>query len=31
VRLVVIPLNTARPNADPSWKEAVIRAAANPA
>lgn len=31
VRLVAIPLNTARPSADPSWKEAVIRAAANPA
>jgi len=31
VRLVAIPLNTARPGADPSWKEAVIRAAANPA
>jgi hypothetical protein len=31
VRLVAIPLNTARPNGDPSWKEAVIRAAANPA
>src|SRR6185312_8972640 len=30
VRLVAIPLNTARPSADPSWKEAVIRAAANP-
>jgi hypothetical protein len=29
VRLVAIPLNTARPSADP--KEAVIRAAANPA
>ncbi len=25
------PLNTARPSADPSWKEVVIRAAANPA
>ena len=31
VRLAAIPLNTARPSADPSWKEAVIRAAANPA
>ena len=31
VRLVAIPLNTARPSADPSWKDAVIRAAANPA
>src|SRR5579859_7606897 len=31
VRLVAIPLNTARPSADPSWKEVVIRAAANPA
>jgi len=31
VRLVAIPLNTARPGADPSWKEVVIRAAANPA
>ena len=31
VRLVAIPVNTARPSADPSWKEAVIRAAANPA
>ena len=28
---VAIPVNTARPSADPSWKEAVIRAAANPA
>ena len=31
VRLVAIPLNTARPSADPSWKEVAIRAAANPA
>jgi hypothetical protein len=31
VRLVAIPLNTARPSADPRWKEVVIRAAANPA
>lgn len=31
VWLVAIPTNTARPSADPSWKEAVIRAAANPA
>jgi len=31
VRLVAIPLNTARPSADPSWNEAVINAAANPA
>ena len=31
VRLVAIPVNTARPSADPSWKEAVIRAAASPA
>ena len=31
LRLVAIPLNTATLSADPSWKEVVIRAAANPA